>query len=183
MSIGDLPESLSQAMLVRIMLVRRLGVPCKLIPKVRELQGAAGVSEYRLSSTVRRSERDKRDKLWFLIFRSSSNSARVVVGFPPKKKKKGQMGSALMGSLQLICFLTEGLFGYSQKCQGVHFSSICQKSLLLQQPHSGWPQLSATKASCAGARPRRRRGRARRHGDAPRGAQAESYKPNQTNEW
>ena len=26
---------------------------------------------------------------------------------------KGQMGSALMGSLQISCFLTEGLFGYS----------------------------------------------------------------------
>ena len=27
---------------------------------------------------------------------------------------KGQMGSALMGSLQILCFLTEGLFGYSR---------------------------------------------------------------------
>ena len=27
---------------------------------------------------------------------------------------KGQMGSALMGSLQTSCFLTEGLFGYSR---------------------------------------------------------------------
>ena len=27
---------------------------------------------------------------------------------------KGQMGSALMGSLQISCFLTEGLFGYSR---------------------------------------------------------------------
>ena len=26
---------------------------------------------------------------------------------------KGQMGSALMGSLRISCFLTEGLFGYS----------------------------------------------------------------------
>ena len=43
------------------------------------------------------------------------------------------MGSALMGSLQVSCFLTEGLFGYSylptlssQKCQGVPFSAICK---------------------------------------------------------
>ena len=27
---------------------------------------------------------------------------------------KGQMGSALMGPLQISCFLTEGLFGYSR---------------------------------------------------------------------
>ena len=27
---------------------------------------------------------------------------------------KGQMGSALMGSLRISCFLTEGLFGYSR---------------------------------------------------------------------
>ena len=27
---------------------------------------------------------------------------------------KGQMGSALMGSLQFLCFLSEGLFGYSR---------------------------------------------------------------------
>ena len=27
---------------------------------------------------------------------------------------KGRMGSALMGSLQVSCFLTEGLFGYSR---------------------------------------------------------------------
>ena len=44
-----------------------------------------------------------------------------------------------MGSLQMSCFLTEGRFGYagtpvslrlySQECQGVPFSPICQKSL------------------------------------------------------
>ena len=27
---------------------------------------------------------------------------------------EGQMGSALMGSIQILCFLTEGLFGYSR---------------------------------------------------------------------
>ena len=47
---------------------------------------------------------------------------------------QGQMGSALRGSLQISCFLTEGpflgiplnLLLSSQKCQGVPFSPICQ---------------------------------------------------------
>ena len=33
---------------------------------------------------------------------------------PVSGSRKGQMGSALMGSLQMLCFLTEGLFGYSR---------------------------------------------------------------------
>ena len=33
----------------------------------------------------------------------------------------------------------------SQKCQGVPFFQICQKSLLLQRPHECWPHSSATK--------------------------------------
>ena len=38
------------------------------------------------------------------------------LGRPPGTEVlgKGQMGSALMGSLQISCFLTEGLFGYSR---------------------------------------------------------------------
>ena len=48
---------------------------------------------------------------------------------------KGQMGSsALVGSLLILCFLTEGLLGtpvnmhlYSQKCQGVPFSPNLSK--------------------------------------------------------
>ena len=32
----------------------------------------------------------------------------------PARLEKGEMGSALMGSLQISCFLTEGLFGYSR---------------------------------------------------------------------
>ena len=47
------------------------------------------------------------------------------------------MGSALMGSLQLLCFSTEGLFvgtpvnllSSSPKCQGVPSFPICQSSL------------------------------------------------------
>ena len=57
---------------------------------------------------------------------------RVFIG-------KGQMGSALMASLQVSCFLTEGLLvGFSRsptfifpKCQGVPFSPILSNSLLL----------------------------------------------------
>ena len=53
-----------------------------------------------------------------------------------------QMGSALLGSLEMLCFLT-GTFGVlpvnlllsSQKCQGVPFSPMRQKSLLLPRPH------------------------------------------------
>ena len=57
---------------------------------------------------------------------------------------KGQMGSALMGSLQISCFVDTGdfwgtpvkLLVFSQKCQGVPFSPICQNGLLLQRPIS-----------------------------------------------
>ena len=42
-----------------------------------------------------------------IIMVINSNITSVIVG-------KGQMGSALMGSLHLCCFLTEGLFGYSR---------------------------------------------------------------------
>ena len=38
--------------------------------------------------------------------RPGEESVRPIFG-------KGQMGSALMGSLQISCFLTEGLFWYS----------------------------------------------------------------------
>ena len=55
---------------------------------------------------------------------------------------KGQMGSALMGSMHISCFLTGGPLGTPgnlllspQKCQGVHFSLICRNSLLLQRSH------------------------------------------------
>ena len=57
---------------------------------------------------------------------------------------KGQMGSALMGSLQTNMFFDRvfflvitpvNLLLYSQKCQGEPFSPICQNSLLLQRPH------------------------------------------------
>ena len=56
---------------------------------------------------------------------------------------KGQIGSALLGSLQMLCLLTEALFFgapvdlllYSKTCQGVPFSSICQNPLLLPRPH------------------------------------------------
>ena len=48
-----------------------------------------------------------------------------------------QMGSALMVSLQIYCFFTEGLLGtpinllvYFRKCQGVPYSPICQNALL-----------------------------------------------------
>ena len=67
---------------------------------------------------------------------------------------KGQMGSALTGSLQIPCFflfLKRDLLGTpvnlllpSQKCQGVPFSPICQNVLLLQRPHQCRPHLSAT---------------------------------------
>ena len=57
---------------------------------------------------------------------------------------KGQMGSALMGSLQIPSF-DRGIFVgtpvdlrlSSQKCQGVPFSpDLCQSELLLQRPQS-----------------------------------------------
>ena len=52
-------------------------------------------------------------------------------------------GSALTASLRFLRFLTEffllgtpvKLLLYSQKCQGVHFSPICQNPLHLQRPH------------------------------------------------
>ena len=65
----------------------------------------------------------------------------------PAELGKGQMGSALMGSLQIACVLTfdRGTFWVlpltyfypPQECQGVPFSPICQNqnSLLLQRPH------------------------------------------------
>ena len=62
---------------------------------------------------------------------------------PPKEIRKGTMGSALMGSLQISCF-GRGTFWalplinlclYSQNCQGVPFSPTCQNSLLLPRPH------------------------------------------------
>ena len=52
----------------------------------------------------------------------------------PRALGEGQMGSAPMGPLQMLCFLTEGLFGtpinlvFPAKCQGVPFSPIRQKS-------------------------------------------------------
>ena len=54
---------------------------------------------------------------------------------------KGQMGSALMWSLQVSCFLTEGLFGTPVKCvspqiPGLTFFPVRQHSLLLQRPIS-----------------------------------------------
>ena len=56
------------------------------------------------------------------------------------------MGSALLGSLQLLCCLTEGPFGYSHwptfmlpKVPGRTFFPICQISLLLQRPISLTP--------------------------------------------
>ena len=61
-------------------------------------------------------------------------AARAQVG-------KGQMGSALMVSLQVSCFCDRDFWGIPvnlllspQKCQGVPFSPICQHSLLLQRP-------------------------------------------------
>ena len=55
---------------------------------------------------------------------------------------KGQMGSALMGSLQISCFLTEGLFGYpltyfylSKSARAYLFpQSVKSTTLLLQRP-------------------------------------------------
>ena len=44
---------------------------------------------------------------------NSSNSDTQEVN-SNNKVGKGQMGSALMGSLQISCSLTEGLFGYSR---------------------------------------------------------------------
>ena len=35
-------------------------------------------------------------------------------GAQGQKVGKGQTGSALMGSLQISCYLTEGIFGYSR---------------------------------------------------------------------
>ena len=54
---------------------------------------------------------------------------------------KGQLGSALMGSLRLFVFF-DGLLGYQsvEICQicklCIPFSPICQKSFLLQRPQS-----------------------------------------------
>ena len=54
---------------------------------------------------------------------------------------RGQMGSALTGSLQISCFLTEGLFGYQSVkiCPTLSILRtaplICQNSLLSQRPH------------------------------------------------
>ena len=39
-------------------------------------------------------------------------AARADVDAPTLEVGKGQMGSALMGSPQIVAFLTEGLFGY-----------------------------------------------------------------------
>ena len=39
---------------------------------------------------------------------------RRATGKKARAIGKGQMGSALMGSLQISCFLTEGPFGYSR---------------------------------------------------------------------
>ena len=85
------------------------------------------------------------------IYRSSSSEA----GEPDPAGRlcshaalaQGQMGSALMGSLQISCFLTEWLFWgtpvnlclSSQKCQGVPFSPIRQKLLLCSGPISADP--------------------------------------------
>ena len=62
---------------------------------------------------------------------------------PPVAFGKGQMGSALMGSLRKFHVFRQRNFFVTpvqlllscQKCQGVPFSSICQSSLLLQRPH------------------------------------------------
>ena len=40
--------------------------------------------------------------------------ALVVGGYDVVALGRGQMGSALMGSLRISCFLTEGPFGYSR---------------------------------------------------------------------
>ena len=48
----------------------------------------------------------KRDKTSNVVFRVDSRKLASAIFFG-----KGQMGSALMGSLQTCCFLTEGLFG------------------------------------------------------------------------
>ena len=78
--------------------------------------------------------------LWIYIYFSDPGRAAraglALVG-------KGQMGSALMGSLQIFLFFDRGTFLGTpvnlllspQKCQGVPFSPICQSSLLLQRPH------------------------------------------------
>ena len=56
---------------------------------------------------------------------------------------KGRMGSALMGSLQISCFWQRDFLGtpinlllYSQKCQGVPFSPICQTNDFCSGPIS-----------------------------------------------
>ena len=67
---------------------------------------------------------------------------------------RGRMGSALIWSLRISCFLGRGNFLGTpvnvplslQKCRGAPFSPICQKSLLSQRPRWCRPQLSATEA-------------------------------------
>ena len=44
----------------------------------------------------------------------TGRSARASSGTTAAAFGKREMGSALMGSLQIACFLTEGLFGYSR---------------------------------------------------------------------
>ena len=74
---------------------------------------------------------------WFAVERFEAAVSRSTIPSPPLKEPfavavvtdpaqlpaerdcreafgKGQMGSALMGSLQISCFLTEGPFGYSR---------------------------------------------------------------------
>ena len=49
-----------------------------------------------------------------LVCRMPSLRTGPYFASSPASPGKGQMGSALMGSLQISCFLTEGLFGYSR---------------------------------------------------------------------
>ena len=61
--------------------------------------------------------------------------------------EKGRLGSALMGSLQFLCFL-QGLFGYfrlsSPKCRArAYLVPQSVKFIPVQRPHYCWPHLSA----------------------------------------
>ena len=79
-----------------------------------------------------------------IVTRPSASSCRSPRG-SRGRLGKGQMGSSIMGSLHVLCFLTGtcwvitqvNLLSFSQKCQGVPFSTICQSALLLQRPHKG----------------------------------------------
>ena len=51
-------------------------------------------------------------RFWDLVLREHAHVSKGAVY--DAALGEGQMGSALVGSLQIICFLTEGLFGYSR---------------------------------------------------------------------